>query len=46
VLSIYNEWPEFSLKIYTLMQNKIKDKIYKEQLDQINTNISEGNTKN
>jgi len=34
VLSIYNEWPQFSRKIYTLMQTEIKDKIYEEQLDQ------------
>jgi len=29
VLSIYNKWPQFSQKIYTLMQTEIKDKIYK-----------------
>jgi len=28
------------------MQTEIKDKIYEEQLDQINENISEGNMKN
>jgi len=46
VLSIYNEWPQFSQKIYTLMQTEIKDKIYEKQLDQISENISEDNTKN
>ncbi|XP_024878368.1 uncharacterized protein LOC112458796, partial [Temnothorax curvispinosus] len=41
ILSIYNEWPEFSRKIYALMKIEIKDKVYEEQLNQINENTSE-----